>query len=417
MFSTIFLFLATLGLSAQSPCDKADFSIIKTNNGYVFDSKTNGLTVTKYNWSYGDGTYGSGSKVDHTYSKSGNYNVCLILNSYYYKENKKIECNKTICKTVEYKKCELSGDFSFTRSGKYISLIAKSNMKDVKYVWSYGDEKIGYGIKSKHKYSKPGSYDVCLTIYSKECQVKICRKIVVEEPCKLTGDFGFSVKDGNFTFEGTSNTKDVEYYWELGDGTKGKGKVFTHKYTKPGDYKVCLIVVKGNCKTTVCKNVNIEEPCNLQAYLYFSKGTQKGTYTFEGMPNDPTYTYKWTFGDNTYGTGRVVTHTYKNYGSYEVCLTVTKDNCSKTYCKTVEYKTNLVDDEDQFITIYPNPADEYINVLSNYPIEIYSINGVLKIKSSSDRIDISNLDDGYYFIVIEDSSGIRHYRRIHKRRR
>ncbi|MCX7985967.1 MAG: T9SS type A sorting domain-containing protein [Bacteroidales bacterium] len=57
-------------------------------------------------------------------------------------------------------------------------------------------------------------------------------------------------------------------------------------------------------------------------------------------------------------------------------------------------------------TIYPNPASNYINIISNNikeinKIEVYNINGVLVLTSTNTKnINISNLENGVYFIRV-----------------
>jgi PKD repeat protein len=46
-------------------------------------------------------------------------------------------------------------------------------------------------------------------------------------------------------------------------------------------------------------------------------------------------TYFWNFGDGETATTVNAEHTFSESGSYEVCLTVTKDNCTDTYCTLV----------------------------------------------------------------------------------
>lgn len=66
-------------------------------------------------------------------------------------------------------------------------------------------------------------------------------------------------------------------------------------------------------------------------------------------------------------------------------------------------KVSATHDEDFKTTIYPNPAGNSVNILSDIDIkdiQIYDVNGILKINSVKKNIDISNLTSGFYIIKI-----------------
>ncbi len=50
--------------------------------------------ITSYRWNFGDGTSGTGEDIKHTYSTSGRYEVCLVLNTDF-------GCETRICKQIE----------------------------------------------------------------------------------------------------------------------------------------------------------------------------------------------------------------------------------------------------------------------------------------------------------------------------
>lgn len=59
------------------------------------------------------------------------------------------------------------------------------------------------------------------------------------------------------------------------------------------------------------------------------------------------------------------------------------------------------------IKIYPNPADNYINIDApdNYSFEIYSVIGAKMLETKNKHIDISYFDKGIYFVVIKNEKG------------
>ncbi len=115
--------------------------------------------------------------------------------------------------------------------------------------------------------------------------------------------------------------------------------------------------------------------------------------------------FSWDFGDgfNSYEENPV--HTYDAALVYTASLTVI-NNCEISFTsKTFEFLST--ETEINTIQIYPNPAGEYLNVeLQNIPGMRFTICGISgnKIKSeeitSAEKIDIRDLENGFYFIEI-----------------
>lgn len=56
-------------------------------------------------------------------------------------------------------------------------------------------------------------------------------------------------------------------------------------------------------------------------------------------------------------------HTYTTPGLYEVCLTVSNENASHTYCEWIEVIITSGHEPETGqlpVKVYPNPADEYV---------------------------------------------------------
>ncbi len=74
--------------------------------------------------------------------------------------------------------------------------------------------------------------------------------------------------------------------------------------------------------------------------------------------------------------------------------------------------TSLDKVSEEVITIYPNPADNYITVNGNdiETIEIYSLTGVKALTATADgsalSVDITSLAPGHYIAVVTDADGV-----------
>lgn len=97
-------------------------------------------------------------------------------------------------------------------------------------------------------------------------------------------------------------------------------------------------------------------------------------------------------------------------------LSVTPSNAcgegeTSTLVITVNEAVSTNDEELQNVIVYPNPATTYLNISgveNNTPYNLVDISGKTHIKGNTDsKINIENLSNGLYFIVIEGYSTIK----------
>ncbi len=130
----------------------------------------------------------------------------------------------------------------------------------------------------------------------------------------------------------------VQRHWTFGDGTNvtTANETVTHVYTDNGtdnnEYTVTLTVTDDDNETgSVTKNITIFntaptanmtwiplEPTDVDDIMFNGSGSSD--------PDGSIVNYTWSFGDNTTGYGRNVTHRYADNGVYTVTLTVTDDD-------------------------------------------------------------------------------------------
>jgi PKD repeat protein len=223
------------------------------------------------------------------------------------------------------------------------------------YEWNFGDpNSIGSNPNTSsaenpvHLYSQSGSYTVCLTISQVNgCSSTACDTISIPVidpgPCYgLSAIWTDTIKaDGKVEFGGMADNRNtVVYDWNFGDGSTKRGIDVSHTYTSSGTYDVCLIAkIKDNrnCADTSCADVTISLPCDLNVAWTASEATP-GTVTYTVTNPVSTQKYKWLFGDGTTDNGKTVTHTYRVYRYYDVCLvtSVTGSTCRDTSCTIID---------------------------------------------------------------------------------
>jgi PKD repeat protein len=130
------------------------------------------------------------------------------------------------------------------------------------YLWDFGDNTTGEGMKTTHTYREWGIFYVTLTVRDREFSDTDTIKVVVKEinipPIAVAGE-NQTVEvndvvyfDGGNSYDKNDNPMrgyDVKpdyviqsYSWDFGDGTKGYGIQTKHLYVVPGTYQVVLTV-------------------------------------------------------------------------------------------------------------------------------------------------------------------------------
>jgi chitodextrinase len=129
------------------------------------------------------------------------------------------------------------------------------------YQWDFGDGTGSSESRPSHAYTKPGTYDVCLTVTGEnKCMNTVCNSIVVLADgssfaaaigVEFTGDQ--SVK---FSAAGTGGKSPYRFLWNFGDGGTSRDPQATHNYMWKGSYPVKLTVTDADGRT-VTANYNL----------------------------------------------------------------------------------------------------------------------------------------------------------------
>lgn len=417
----------------------ADFHFRIDGNLVVFEGKANEDSV-RFIWNFGDDHLGSGHLVKHLY-RNGTYKVCLTV------IDSDGRCRTTVCKEIVIDHCELKGDFTIRQDNNRFVFAARSNDDHAIYLWDFGDGSIAVGNKTRHKYLKAGTYNVCLTIISRanKCRIKVCKRVDVKDRCDVEVDFHFTGTNAEFKFEAKSN-KRVVFIWSFGDGHRGKGRYVSHRFGAEGTYRVCVTAIdlKTGCRATECKLVTVKKPCELEAKFRYEI-SHTGEVKFLGVTNEDSVHAIWDFGDGNKARGLRTAHQYKMSGVYRVCLVVeSKDGCRVKVCQEIVVKigTRLVADPDidipdpddvkteadtkvetktrlelnWNIQLSPNPvtasAKVTVNGAAGARVEVMNMLGTIvrseTMSGSETELDLGNLQRGYYYIrVISETNDVK----------
>lgn len=207
--------------------------------------------------------------------------------------------------------------------------------------------------------------------------------------CDASFSWQDSANTGYIYFHANNMNANVTYSWSFGDGSSSTLSDPVHYYSNPGMYYVCLTIDSaGACTNTYCDTVVIGNGGSgmcLADFWWYADSLNNTVYIVNNSSWSATMSYDWDFGDGNVGTGQYPTHTYANYGTYNVCLTISDGPaCSDTYCASITFlpfmsgqnrsgftlnviaPTAMGVEEEQAsfteVNVYPNPASEMLNI-------------------------------------------------------
>ncbi len=215
----------------------------------------------------------------------------------------------------------------------------------VSYSWAIDGITYSQEENPIRTFATGGLYNVCLTATLTNGQTdEYCEVVDVYDPpsveLSLSPETACAPADIQFTATSTVDLDSI--LWDFGDGNllsesaSGTSQTTTHNYTIPGNYTLTLTVFDINgCKNTILQpNIyigQVPQPnftadprggCSIPHEVTFNNTT----------PNVGSLIYEWDFGDGSTSSDFNPTHTYQNYGTYDVTLTAIEFNagCSNT---------------------------------------------------------------------------------------
>ena len=319
----------------------------------AFNGEATGVSPY-FSWDFGDGTYGSGEDVIHTYSDNGLYLVCLSVIT-------ADSCFSVSCDSiyidgagggVDSGECSAAFTWFETFGAVYFTDASDDGgADDIYWQWNFGDGSISDAENPVHTYL-PGTYEVCLTIYTSDsCSSMFCDLVTVGggiDSMSCSAGFVFDTDDDMAYFENTSTgggADIVSYWWSFGDGTYSDAENPSHLYADDDVYFVCLtIYTADSCTSTYCSEViigggggGIDSLLCAAEYEFTVSGTEVDFVNTSDGGGADIWTYYWEFGDGGTSYEEDPTHIFAFEGVFEVCLTIfTSDSCSSTYCQPVD---------------------------------------------------------------------------------
>ena len=315
-------------------------------NSFRFENKTTIKTGTlTYKWDFGDGTTSTAENPPpKTYSKEGDYTVRLVATS-------NIGCVESITYQVVVlasPKADFSTNAICSTSYSIIfydaSIINSGKLNS--YEWEFGDKVTSKVKNPSHTYTNSGSYTVTFMVESDlGCRDTVVKNVSAYD--KISAKF--DVQRNNcginsqiqFTNKSLAPTSS-NYNWDFGDNTQSSQTNPIHQFNRADTFLVTLKVLSPDgCEATAKESVFVyTDPeadfdvssliCNNSAAVQF---TNKSRISADTLFNS------WEFGDGNTSVQKSPSHTYSNFGTYSVKLTVkTSKGCSDVISKTINVR-------------------------------------------------------------------------------
>lgn len=338
----LFFSLFVVGIKAQN----CNFSYSQAGALYTYQFTPNPAfpsPLYSYLWDFGDGSTSNLDNPTHTYNSAGNFNVCYtILDS-----NGTSVC--TACQLIlagSSTGCPIT--FALDSATANTGLFSTNAVAGTTAWWSFSDGTPNVAATSvTHTFPGPGTYMVCVNFVDNTSGASVCQNcinaVIVQQNqnCSFTAT-SYPAQSNVFDFQAYANGG-VSYMWDFGDGSAGTGMTNTHTYPLVNAvYYVCLTTTDFlGSVCTYCDSIVVNVGGATCSYTYLVDSLNPFSYTFFAQPSLPGSSVVWNFGDNSTGTGSVVTHTYAVDGLYNVCMDEVDTNGTLlcTYCYPIQVTT------------------------------------------------------------------------------
>src|SRR5207249_338837 len=170
----------------------------------------------------------------------------------------------------------------------------------------------------------------------------------------------------SFTGSASGGTQPYSYSWSFGDGSTGTGSSVTHTYSSAGSFTTALTVKDSSSpQQTATSQMTVavtSPPPPISASFTLSPSSpsagQPVSFTASASGGTPPYSYTWSYGDGSNGTGLQSTHAYIRDGTYQVTLTVADSTVSTgTWVAPVVVGTASLQDGFTYSPTSPQPGD------------------------------------------------------------
>lgn len=305
-----------------------------------------------HKWYFGDGDSSEAMDPIHFYPKGGIYYLTYKASSsiYGYERIKRDTITISPLPNVNFRIANVcdgkTHQFTNTSTG----------LGTLTYKWNFGVTP-GVNATTKDatfKYSKPGQYNVTLTVEDNGCPAARTKTAYLFHT--PVSDFSYPTDPGlkfcsnvpvQFTNKSTLVSGILGQMWSFGDGEVGTVKNPVHLFKSGDSFDVRLISISEfGCADTITKKIDIGNApvvdwSNGQVCDQTPTQFTNSTAAISGFASAP----KWSFGDGNTSTSDNPSHQFTALGPKTVKLVVSVNNgCSDSLTKTLNVGTQAIAD-------------------------------------------------------------------------
>ncbi len=218
-------------------------------------------------------------------------------------------------------------------------------------VWDFGDGNTSTIENPVHTYSSLGDYVVTLSTANNitVCSSTITKFIHFGDSilCNVGIDFSYTQNPKTIQFQNLSSGGNGMRLWYFGDGDTTNMENPQHTFRYPGLYLVSLSIghYSTPCWQTGVKAVLIGDsllPCQSHFTHTINPAVNPKSVQFTDQSTGVPTQWQWYFGDGDSSAQRYPIHTYAASGTYHVCLTISGNYCTNTFCQDVVVQDSII---------------------------------------------------------------------------
>jgi len=413
------------GIQANTVCEGTSTFFTQSSNV----ASANGASVDVYAWDFGTGSGANTSQVSFTYPAAGTYTAQLIVITNH-------GCSDTLTQSVVVNPAPVVTGLAASDvcNGTAVNFSGASSIAPINnasiqsQTWNFGNGISGFGSSTSHLYGQTGVYNYTYTVVSNHgCSTMANGTVNVFANPTALFTANNDCEGSSVIFNNLSSANAVTFDWNFGDGNTSTIQTPTHVYASSGQYNPTLLVTTANgCTATYGVSLSIA-PSPSSSFT----NTPAGGLSYQFTPGtiNASSAYGWSFGDGTASTAVAPLKTYLFSGQYNVCLTVSRNNCSTTTCNVVNI-TNQMGINDGTTTdlgVYPNPFQQTFTLsialpeTRNVSVAMFDLSGKLVFRRNEGQLSTGthslsidtnpyDLANGMYVVEITMGDEVHHVR-------
>lgn len=295
-----------------------------------------GVPPYLYLWTFGDGASSTEAAPSHTYSQPGTYDLHLAVSD---SDTPPQTAEPSPVPVVVLPSVEVVPSVTPAEGHAPLQVRAEASasggIPPYTFTWSFGDGTQAQGPAVDHTYTAPGSFPVSLQVrdsaYPAHETSAGAATVVVHPPLEASATVlpaeGVLPLTATFTAAVQGGLPPYAVSWDPGDGSPPlEGSPATHTYTAAGRYIPRLTVSDSATAPATVQRIldplTVVEPLALSLAATPSAGVIPFTATCTASASGglPPYTFAWSFGDGSQGSGNPASHEFTRPGSYQVVV-------------------------------------------------------------------------------------------------